>query len=248
MSLRDDPQGNPGSENCNFSVSEQFYITTMRYSALALAALLFVSVGTSGIAQQAEEGSAPKSPPEKEGRWRERLLESLPPEMRERFEAAREKAMQDPKLRELRRTAEKAKRDFFKAMRTKMMEIDPALADMVRKRVMERKARRAWKDDEGTPGFDSLNRDEREKLLAALERAQDDPTVQAAKEKKWDAITTAERTVARDVYRKAIQEAMIKVDPSLAPILEKLNAKAAQAPSPAKPDESNPTAKEPKSQ
>ncbi|HET9522663.1 MAG TPA: hypothetical protein VFO90_00440, partial [Terrimicrobiaceae bacterium] len=109
----------------------------MRYSALALAALLFVSVGTSGIAQQDEEGSAPKSPPEKEGRWRERLLESLPPEMRDRFEAAREKAMQDPKLRELRRTAEKAKRDFFKAMRTKMMEIDPALADMVRKRVME---------------------------------------------------------------------------------------------------------------
>ena len=155
-----------------------------------------------------------------------RLLESLPPEMRERFEAAREKAMQDPKLRELRRTAEKAKRDFFKAMRTKMMEIDPTLADMVRKRVIERKARRAWKDEDGTPGFDSLNRDEREKLLAALERAHDDPTVQAAKEKKWDAITPAERTVAREVYRKAIQEAMIKVDPSLAPILEKLSAKA----------------------
>ena len=221
----------------------------MRYSALALAALLFVSAGTFGIAQQADEGGPPKPPPgnENEGRWRDRLLESLPPEMRERFEAAREKAMQDPKLRELRRTAERAKRDFFKAMRTKMMEIDPALAELVRKRVFERKARRAWKDEDGTPGFDSLSPDEREKFLAALERANDVPAVQAAKEKKWDAITPAERTAAREVYRKAMQEAMVKIDPSLAPILQKLTPSPAQSSSPAKPDESNPTDKEPKS-
>ena len=83
--------------------------------------------------------------------------------------------------------------------------------------------------------------------LAALERANDDPTVQAAKEKKWDAITPAERTAAREVYRKAMQEAMVKIDPSLAPILQKLTPSPAQSSSPAKPDDSNPTDKEPKS-
>jgi hypothetical protein len=219
----------------------------MRYFALAFAALMFVSPWTPGIAQQAVEGGPPKSSSGREGRWRDRILESLPPEMRERFEAAREKAMQDPKLRELRRTAEKANRDFFKAMRTKMMEIDPALAEMVKKRVMERKARRAWKDEDGTPGFDSLSGDEREKLLAALERAHDDPSVQAAREKKWDAITSAERTAAREEYRKALQATMLKIDPSLAPILEKLNAKSAQSSSPAKPPGGDPTDKEPQS-
>ena len=72
-----------------------------------------------------------------------KFLEGLPEEARERFLAAREKALEDPKLQELRKNAERAKREFFKAMRDKMLEIDPGLAEIVRKRAMERKARKA---------------------------------------------------------------------------------------------------------
>ncbi len=79
-----------------------------------------------------------------------RFLESLPPETRKRFEAAREKALQNPKLQELRHAAERAKRDFLKAMRDKMLEIDPGLADIVKKRAGERKSWKGWRE-EGTP-------------------------------------------------------------------------------------------------
>jgi hypothetical protein len=233
--------------NCNFSIPKQFYLTTMRYPVLALAALWFVCVWTSGIAQRADEGGAPKLPPRPgdEGDLRSRFVESLPPEMRERFEAAREKALQDPKLRELRKIAERANRDFFKAMREKMMEIDPALADIVRKTVLERKARKAWKDEDGAPGFDSLSGEEREKFMAALEKAHNDPALEAAKRKRWEAITSGERAIASEEYRKALQEAMLKVDPSLAPILKKLSSKRLPSTPPASPEKSNPSDKEP---
>jgi hypothetical protein len=231
----------------NFSIPGRFYLMTMRHSSLALAVLWFVCAWTTGIAQRADEGGPPKVPPGDEERMRPRFLESLPPEMRERFEAAREKALQDPKLRELQKIAKRANRDFFRAMRIKMMEIDPALAEMVRKKILERRARRAWKDENGAPGFDSLGPEEREKFVAALEKANDDPAVQAAKEKKWEAITAAERAMALEEYRKAMQEAMLKVDPSVAPILEKLNRKSLPSTSPAKPPESAPIDKEPQS-
>jgi hypothetical protein len=227
--------------NCNFSISRQFYLRTMRYPVLALAALCFGFAWTFGIAQRVDEGGAPKqSPtPEDEGPPRSRFVESLPPEIRERFEAAREKALQDPKLRELQRNAQRAKRDFIKAIREKMMKIDPELAKIVRKTVLERNARRAWKDEDGAPGFESLSGGEREKFMAAMEKAHDDPAVEAAKQKKWEAITTAERAIALEEYRKAIHEAMIKVDPSLAPILDKLSSKRLPSTSPAKPVESD---------
>ncbi len=50
------------------------------------------------------------------------------PEVRKKFDAAREKALQDPDLQQLRKDAEAANKKFFEAMRKKMVEIDPGLA------------------------------------------------------------------------------------------------------------------------
>ena len=207
----------------------------MKHFYLALAAFSVVCGWTSGIAQPSDDGGTREPPPPRDaGRPRERgpdrFLESLPQETRERFEAVREKALQDPKLQELRKNAEQAKRDFFRAVREKMLEIDPGLADIVRKRALERRARKAWRDEGGALGFGSLSDDEREKLIGAMEKASDNPAVQAAETAKREANTTEERDRASEEYRKAIHDAVLKADPSMAPILDKLAPKPSATP------------------
>ena len=94
------------------------------------------------------------------------------------LEAAREKALQDPKLQELRRNAERANKEFFKGMRERMLKIDPELAEIVRKRVFERKAWKTWRDEDGGAAFGSLTVAEREQLISTMEKASKDPAVQ----------------------------------------------------------------------
>ena len=59
--------------------------------------------------------------------------------------------------------------------------------------------------------YDSLSPEEKQKLRAAHKAAMQDPTVQAAKADKGN----------KRAFRKAVKEAMIKADPSVAAILEK---------------------------
>ena len=164
-------------------------------------------------------------------RMRERFLENLPPEVRERFEAARGKALQDPKIQELRAAAESANREFFQSMRKKMLEIDPGL-----KEIVERQARegRGPKDNmkEGRregggrdPGFANLTDAEKEKLMAAREKAKSDPVVQAAAKAKDEAATPEARKAAGEEFRKAMHLAILKADPTLGPVLEKMAPK-----------------------
>ena len=58
-----------------------------------------------------------------------------------------------------------------------------------------------------------LPREEREKLQAAHEKAMQDPTVQAAREKLKQ---------ARKEFRESMHAAMLKADPAVEPILSKL--------------------------
>ena len=210
----------------------------MKYRYLALAAISIVFGWNSGIAQPAGEGALEPPPAREQGprhRGLAKFLESLPPETRKRFMAAREKALQNPKLQELRYAAESAKRDFLKAMRDRMLEIDPGLADIVKKRASERKS---WKEE---GGFGNLSEDEREKLISAHEKAESDLAVQAAEKKKQEANTPEERDAASEEYRKAVREAMVKADPSIASLLERM------APNPVDAGAISPTTKEPQS-
>jgi uncharacterized protein YbaA (DUF1428 family) len=61
--------------------------------------------------------------------------------------------------------------------------------------------------------FANLSADEREKLKAAREKAMQDPGVQAAHEK---------RRQADKEFRDALHASMLKADPSIQPILDKM--------------------------
>lgn len=70
-------------------------------------------------------------------KMREQFLQDLPPEARERFVAAREKALQDPEIQILRSNALNANRELIKATRRKMAEIDPGLIEIAKEQVRD---------------------------------------------------------------------------------------------------------------
>lgn len=63
------------------------------------------------------------------------------------------------------------------------------------------------------PGYDSLTQEEKDKLRAASEKAQEDAKVKESREKMEAAMKD---------FREAMQAAQIKADPSVEPILKKL--------------------------
>jgi hypothetical protein len=193
----------------------------MRFRFLA-AAVLLVCSRPCGFAQPS--GEADPSRPLDYG---PSSLEGLSKETRERFRAAREKALDDPKLQKLRKNAIQAKMEFFKAMRDKMLDIDPGLADIVKKWAVERRAFWVWREG---GGLDSLSDMEREKLLRVMEQVYNEPAVEAVQKKKWQTDSSDEFKAAAENYRKVLREAITKVDPTVAPILDKLGP--SQSPSP----------------
>jgi hypothetical protein len=208
----------------------------MRYQLLAAGILLVACWGPPAHAQTTNAIASPQPTPAeysgeggRDERFISKFLEGVPEETRQRFLAAREKALEDPKLQRLRRDAQRANREFFKAMRTKMLAIDPGLAELVKKRSMEFRARRAWSE----AGLNVLSDEERQKLLSVMEKVEEDPAVKAAKDQKWDAVTTAERKAALEGYRKVLSKALANRDPSITPILDKLNSAQASANTPA---------------
>jgi hypothetical protein len=67
----------------------------------------------------------------------------------------------------------------------------------------------------------NLTEDERGRLRAAYQKASQDPAVQAAREKLKQ---------ARREFREVMRPALLKADPSVQPILEKLRAERADKP------------------
>jgi hypothetical protein len=188
----------------------------MNFPCLGLALIFAASVMPARA--QSDESVAPSTPPAASpveraphrGKFA-RFLESLPPETRKRFEVAREKALQDPKLQELREAAANANKAFFRAMREKMLQIDPSLAEIVKQRAEQRKD---WKDrKEEKPSFGNLSDDELEKLIRAREKAKSDPIVQAAEKRRREARSAEEQDAASDAYAKAIREAALRAGP-----------------------------------
>ncbi|HEY5707554.1 MAG TPA: hypothetical protein VIS96_18495 [Terrimicrobiaceae bacterium] len=214
----------------------------MKYRCFAVAVVLIVSGWMPGLAQSPDDRVAPEPPPPPgvqgtRPKGLARFLESLSPETRKRFEAAREKALQDPKLQELRQAAAEANKNFFRAMRDKMLEIDPGLADIVKELAGERKGWKRWR---GSPsGFGNLSEEELDKFISAREKAKSDPAVQTADKKRRDANTPEQRNAASEDYRKAMREAMVKADPSIESLLEKIAAKP--PPPPPNPANSEPS-------
>jgi hypothetical protein len=171
----------------------------------------------------------------KNGAWRDKLrdkmLEHLPPELRKRFEAARDKAMQDPAIQELKKKADAAGEEFRAAMRDAMMKADPGLADLLKEKMKDKF--QGGKDGHrpDASGFANLSESDRQKLMAAREKAKNDPAVQAAEAKKKDAKTPEQRQAAMEEFHQAMKQALLKEDPTIGPILDQL--KPPQGPPPA---------------
>jgi len=217
----------------------------MKIKILAFTACALLGAGLGAFAQTpAESPTPPKGPPpakpsgehggKMRGPMREHLLENLPPEIKKRVEDARAKALQDPKIQSLRENADKANEEFFKAMREKMQEIDPGLGELIKKQADKGGKDRKNKDKGpgGPPGLGNLSEEERQKLMTAREKANADPAVQDAAKKKEAAQSPEDRKTASEGYRKAMHDAMIKADPSIAPLLEKMGPKPPQPPPP----------------
>lgn len=236
------------------------------YRHLAIAAAVWGCGLTLGFSQSEmmESGSAAPAPsaapkpPSDKGKMRdfmkERIRESLPPEVRQRFDEARQKALQDPKIQSLQKQVDSANRQFFKAMRDKMMEIDPGLGDLVKNHFVDSGPKKEGKDGkegggkrreggDGTPGIARLNEAERQQLMAARTTAKADPAVQAAEKNRDAATTPAERTAAAEAYHKAMHDALLKADPTIGPVLEKM-APPSKSPTPDVADAAEPMMKQ----
>jgi hypothetical protein len=162
-------------------------------------------------------------------RFRDKMMENLPPEIRARFEAAREKAMQDPTIQELKKNAEAANEALRKAVREAILKADPGLADIIKERMKDR-----MKDGKPgePPGFANLSEGDRQKLMAAREIAKNDPAVKAAENLKDTAKTPEERHAAMEQFHKAMKAALLQADPTLGPILDQLKTQQGPPPAP----------------
>ena len=183
-------------------------------------------------AQSQDAGSQPGATPhsgkpreQMKEHLRDKMMDNLPPEIRARFEAAREKALQDPAIQELKKKSDTANEEFRKAMREAMSKADPGLADIVKEHMKMKDGKRGE-----PPGFANLSEGDRQKLTAAREKAKDDPAVVAAETLKQNAKTPEERQAAMEQFHKAMKAALLKADPTLAPILDQL--KPPQGPPP----------------
>lgn len=205
---------------CNFSRLAGLYpLQSKTHMKLRLLVPIIAACAGSLCAQSTSSDSPPPPGEHMKERFRDKMLESLPPEIRKRFEAAREKAMQDPTIQELKKKADAVNEDFRKAMREAITKADPELADIIKDRM---KDKMKGGDQKGPPGFANLSEEDRQKLMAAREKAKDDPAVQAAENLKKDAKTPDERRAAMEQFHKAMKAALLKADPSLGPILDQL--------------------------
>ena len=157
-------------------------------------------------------------------------LRGLPLEERKKLRQARDAAQADPAVQAAKASGDK--RAAAKATREAMVRSDPSVApimDKVRTEARENK-------QPGAPGVGGkgerggkmerqlarLSADERAKLTSARQAAQSDPKV-AALQKEWKSAATPEvKTRAGEAYRQGLRDAILRNDPSLAPILQKI--------------------------
>lgn len=191
------------------------------------------------------QGSRPSPRGERRG-----PMVQLSDEERAQIKAAHDKAIEeDPSLKETMQAAREAVETARKAMNEAMVKADPSVEALLAK-IMPRK--KDWNkegdqnqagggekgDREGRhprkhdvlrgKGMASLTESERQQVKAVHEQVKNDPAVTSAREAMKSAGTPKAREAARETLHQATHEAMLKADPSIEPLLKKLNPKAAE--------------------
>jgi hypothetical protein len=186
--------------------------------------------------QPAATPSAADSQKQGPGEWRKHreFIEGLPEDVRNRFKEAREEAMKDPKIQALREKAEAAGKELRDAMRDAIAAKDPELAAQLSDVLKTKEKDPSTKEKKSRPAgqvesaIQKLPPAERDRLTAAREIAKQAPAVQSAETAMKAAQTPEARRDAANNFQKAMRDAMLTADPSLADILDKMK--------PAKPD------------
>ncbi len=195
---------------------------------LALAALC----GSSSIASAQQPAGTPPAREEKDKpmdwkKYRDQM-EKLPEDVRKRFHEAKEEAMKDPEIQALREKTESAAKELREAMRKVISEKNPDLAEQLTTYFKTSQSEPKSKDKKPHPTakfeetFKKLPPAERTRLEAAREIAKQAPAVQSAEAAMQSASSPEARHEAAENFRKAMRDAMITADPSLADVLDKI--------------------------
>ena len=126
-------------------------------------------------------------------------LESLTPAEQTQFIAARKKAMEDPTVIEAKKNADAARKDAFAERKSALLKQDPSLASIL--------------DKVQTPrDLKNLTPEEHQKVQAARKAAK--------KETKG----LPKAAPAEKAFHEALRAAMLKADPTIGPVLDKVDA------------------------
>lgn len=153
-------------------------------------------------------------------------MANLSEEERERLKAAHDQAIrQNPGLEA---AMEKARKDMHDAMLAADPTIESILAKIAPPKHWGEGKGRVHRDGDkrhAPPGLANLTDQERAQLKAAHAATKADPSINAAREALKSATTPEARRTAHEALRQASDAAMLKADPTLQPILEKLHQK-----------------------
>jgi Spy/CpxP family protein refolding chaperone len=160
---------------------------------------------------------------------------------RQQLKAAHDKAIQqNPALEEAMKAAHQVMDKARKDLNDAMIAVDPSVASVIAKIAPPKReggphglkgalgGGEKKGDRHRPPGLANLTDAERQQLEAAHDKVKTDPSVVAAHDAMKSASTPEARRSAGDALRQAVDAAMLKVDPALGPILDKLH----QAPPP----------------
>lgn len=173
------------------------------------------------------QGRAGMLPPGMEAR--RQFMQSLPPEDRQRLRAARQAAMQDPQVRAALERRQAEQREFQNTMKDAVKRADPSVAPLIDRLEKSIQERRAQQFQGFQRRLDFLTPDERQILLQTRRAVQGDPALAAARQQGLAAPAgdPAARQQAMRVYHEAMKNAMMRQDPRVGPILEKIRSQQA---------------------
>jgi hypothetical protein len=169
-------------------------------------------------------------------------MANLSEQERSQLKAAHDKAtQQNPALEEAIKSARQGMQKARKEMHDAMIAIDPSVAPILAKIEPPKWGGQGKGQHKGPgkggdgyggqrhappPGMANLTEQERTQLKAAHEQIKGDPSVGVAREAMKTATTPEARHAAHEALRQAADAALLKVDQSLGPILEKLHQAA----------------------
>ncbi len=160
---------------------------------------------------------------------RKQFLQSLTPEERRKFRAARQTLMADPQVRAAFERRAQDGQAFRQTMRSAMLKADPSLAPVIERFEKQRREAQGQQLQRFAQRTGFLAPEERETLLRSRQAVQNDPAVVSARQAR-DAATPETLQQATRVYNQAVQAAMIRSDPRVGNILEKVRQQHAFPP------------------